>query len=172
METWIDKALSLGFTQAVALEGLSLHSEETFREYCAACPNQGQNWVCPPGCGTLAACGERLAGFDRGILLRSVTELEPPVPMETYAALGREHNLRLAKLLEELKGEGELLALTTGGCVFCDRCAYPEPCVRPEVKMESLSAFGIDVGKLSRDAGVDYSFREDRLYMTALVLRK
>jgi len=163
-------ALSTGFTEAVWLDGLTLECEERLRAYCnpEGCPNHGQNWVCPPGCGSLSECAERVGAFHQGLLLQTVSE--PGTPVEDYKKLNRTHNLRLRELIEKY-GEGmEIMALTSGGCVFCETCAYPEPCVKPSVRMNSLSAHGIDVGKLCERAGLDYSFRPDRVYFVALVL--
>jgi predicted metal-binding protein len=78
--------------------------------------------------------------------------------------------LRLKKLIDILGNEWDILPLTSGGCVFCDNCTYPAPCLKPDLRMNSLSAFGIDAGKLCEKAGLEYSFRSDRVYFVALVL--
>ncbi len=169
----IQKAMEAGFSRAVFLDSLTLDCREDLRAFCKpqTCPSHGQNWVCPPGCGTLDACREKAGRFSRGLLLQSVTDLTPPTAPQVYKTLNSQHNFRFRQLIEELSPwPGEVLPLTTGGCVFCDSCAYPEPCRRPQVKMESLSAFGIDVAALCREAGLDYSFREDRVYFTALLM--
>ena len=175
MIDFVDKAVALGFSEAVFLSGIYVECRPELRAYCNAeqCPNHGQNWVCPPGCGTLEECRERASGFHEGILLQSVSELEPPVGPEVYRGLNREHNLRFRELVEAVRqGGAEVLPLTSGGCVFCEQCCYPAACVRPEVKMESLSAFGIDVGNLCESAGLPFSFRDDMVYYTALLLIK
>ena len=175
MKEFLEKARSLGFSEAVFLDGLALECKPGLRAYCnpVQCPNHGQNWVCPPGCGTLDECRERARGFNKGILLQSVTELHPPTAPEAYRELNREHNLRFREFIESARpGLAEMLPLTTGGCVFCELCVYPEPCVKPDVKMESLSAFGIDVGELCAGAGLPYSFSEEAVYFTALLLVK
>jgi len=168
-------AISIGFTNAAWLEGLRLQCEVRLREYCnpEGCPNHGNNWVCPPGCGSLEECAEKIRGFGQGILLQSASAL-PLNPMdEDYKTRNREHNLRLQAFLEAHCGDFvDILALTSGGCVFCDACAFPAPCVKPSLRMNSLSAYGIDVGKLCEAAGMEYSFAPDRLYLVALVLVK
>ena len=80
------------------------------------------------------------------------------------------HNTRLRELIEEHCGGMDILALTSGGCIFCETCAYPAPCVKPGMRMNSLSAYGVDVGKLCETAGLEYSFRPDKVYYTALIL--
>ena len=163
--------VSLGFTNAVWLDNLHLECEARLREYCnpEGCPNHGANWVCPPGCGSLEECAERVGKYDGGILLQSVSELGV---IKDYKALNRKHNLRLREFIEKNCTDKDIMALTSGGCIFCEDCAYPEPCVKPDVRMNSLSAHGIDVGKLCEKAGLEYSFRLDRVYFVALVLMK
>ena len=166
------KALAIGFTNAVWLDDLTLECEPKLREYCnpEGCPNHGHNWVCPPGCGTLSECAEKAAKFSKGLLLQSVSEINPECP--DYKRLNRKHNLKLRKLIgNQCKGM-DILTLTSGGCIFCKCCAYPDPCVHPDKRMNSLSAYGIDVGKLCKKAGLEYSFRPDRVYYIALVLMK
>lgn len=168
---YVKLAEKLGFTHAVPLEELFLSSKQSIRDCCnpRQCPNYGSNWVCPPACGALEDCQKKLNTFHHGLLLQSVTDLTPPTAPEVYGRLNREHNLRLKALVEALM-PGRLLALTSGGCIFCESCAYPNPCIHPELKMESLSAYGINVGELCQQAGLPFSFREDRVYMTALLL--
>jgi len=171
----IDKALSIGFSDAAWLDDLKLQCEARLREYCnpEGCPNHGNNWVCPPGCGSLEECAEKVNKFDQGILLQSISELEPNPRDEDYKNLNREHNLRLQSFLEAFCDEfADILALTSGGCVFCEDCAFPEPCVKPNIRMNSLSAYGIDVGKLCEIGRLEYSFIPDKLYLVALVLVK
>ena len=174
MNELIDIAISAGFAKAVWLNGLKLECESRLRQLCNSkdCPNHGNNWVCPPGSGSLEECAEKVGGFCRGVLLQSVSELDQSsADFAVYKTLNREHNLRLREFIET-SGHGDILALTSGGCVFCESCAYPNPCVRPDVRMNSLSVCGIDVGKLCDMAGLEYSFRPDRVYYTALVLIK
>ena len=171
MNELVNAALSTGFIDAVWLDKLSLECEARLRAYCnpQGCPNHGNNWICPPGCGSLEECAERVSKYGRGILLRSVSELGI---RKNYKALNRKHNLRLREFIENNCAGMDIMALTSGGCIFCKTCAYPEPCVKPDTRMNSLSAHGIDVGKLCETAGLEYSFRPDRVYYVALVLIK
>jgi len=175
MKKYLSRAKTIGFSEAVYLPGLTVECKPELRAYCnpEQCPKHGLNWVCPPGCGTLEECREKAAGFHDGLLLQSVVKLTPPTEPETYSVLSREHNVRFREYIEAVKSEFEkILPLTTGGCVFCEQCSYPEPCTKPDVKMESLSAFGIDVGKLCETAGLQYSFTIETVYYTALLLVK
>ena len=90
IDDMVKKALDLVFTSAVWLDGLKLQCEECLRAYCnpESCPNHGNNWVCPPGCGSLSDCAEKVAEFDCGILLQSVSIIDQPTP--DYKGLNRE----------------------------------------------------------------------------------
>ena len=169
---FVDNALSSGFTNAAWLDNLNIECEARLREYCnpKGCPRHGNNWVCPPGSGSLEECAEKVSRFDKGLLLQSVSEIDTTAV--DYAVLNREHNLRLRCFLEEYCDGMDVLPLTSGGCIFCDVCAYPAPCNRPDLRMNSLSAYGIDVGKLCELAGLEYSFSRDRVYYVALILVK
>jgi len=175
MEDYLNKAMEIGFSKAVYLHDISIECLPEIRAYCnpEQCTKHGQNWVCPPGCGTIEECSEKALQFHKGLLLQSVTELDPPTEPEAYLDLNRKHNFRFKEYIEIINSEfTEILPLTTGGCIFCEQCSYPEPCIKPDVKMESLSAFGIDVGKLCKSAGLPYSFTPDFVYYTALLLLK
>jgi len=121
MNELITGALSAGFTNAVLLDELKLECEAGLRDYCnpKGCPNHGSNWVCPPGCGTLEECAEKVSRFEDGILLQSVSKLSPAA--KNYSSLNRKHNLRLRDFIEKNFGDVEILALTSGGCIFCEK---------------------------------------------------
>lgn len=173
MKNYVDKALELGFSEVKYLEDLSLECRADLRAYCMPeqCPLHGENWVCPPACGTLAECASRVQDFDRGFLLQSISKVKAPLVVERFQAINEEHNFRFKDFVEFVKEDFiKILPLTSGGCVFCESCSYPEPCIKPEIKMEALSAFGIDVGELCKTAGLDYSFRDDIVYLIALLL--
>jgi len=105
IEKYLNRAEALGFSGAVFLADLFLECKPELRAYCnpEQCRNHGQNWVCPPGCGTLDECREKASGFREGFLLQSATELDPPAEQEVYRALNREHNFRLREFIETVK---------------------------------------------------------------------
>ena len=74
MNTWIEKAKEMGFDTAVPLDPGILTAREDVRAMCAAdkCGAYGKNWTCPPACGTVEECQNRMRQYRRGILLQSV----------------------------------------------------------------------------------------------------
>ncbi len=74
MDKWVELALSCGFDKAVPLGIGTLQVRKDVRDMCAAdkCHAYDKNWTCPPNCGTLEECGERLRSYSLGILVQTV----------------------------------------------------------------------------------------------------
>ena len=160
-DKYISEALDLGFSYAVRLEDFQIVCEADIRAYCNAdqCRNYGSTWVCPPGCGTVEECQERADNYRTGIVLQTVGSI-PLVGMEAKLhSLQKAHNKKFLKLADAARRKGlDILPLTTGGCPICPSCTFPrDPCRSPDRKMHSLSAYGINVGKLCEAAGLEYS---------------
>lgn len=65
LEQWIAKAKEIGFSEAGALDASTLEAREDVREMCAEdrCHAYNHNWTCPPTCGTLAECQEKMRKY-------------------------------------------------------------------------------------------------------------
>lgn len=76
-ERYIVAALELGFSRAVFLPGLKLCCRPEIRMYCnpEQCQNYGTTWVCPPGCGSIEECQERVLGYRGGIVVQTVSKI-------------------------------------------------------------------------------------------------
>lgn len=94
MEQWIRIALEEGFTYAKELKMDTIELLPEVRKMCEnnTCRAYGKNWACPPACGTLEECGERLKGYSRGILLQTVGEIEDWMDFE--GMMEAEKNIR------------------------------------------------------------------------------
>lgn len=176
-EKYEGDALALGFSRAVLLENYQLEAEEKFRAYCNPdeCDRYGNTWVCPPGCSSVAEYRELFAAYKYALVLQTIVSDRHPSGGWGRVAVYRaekEHNQKLMQLAGLLKSDGyPCLALSTGGCILCDDCSFPaEPCLKPEERMHSLSAAGVDVEKLCRKAGLDFSFGESVIYYTACLV--
>ncbi len=169
-------ALDLGFSKAVLLENYQLEAEEKFRVYCNKdqCDRYGNSWVCPPGCGSVEDYQALFSKFNFALVLQTIlSDLPEKWNLDDIYKLEREHNERLLKLLNLVRQseDSQVLALTTGGCLLCEKCTFPqEPCSKPEIRMHSLSAAGIDVEKLCKKAGLDFSFNGSSVYYTACLV--
>ncbi|MDD6189528.1 MAG: DUF2284 domain-containing protein [Clostridiales bacterium] len=171
---YIQAAKNLGFADAVIVSTNLIACDEDIRALCVPdkCGNYGSGWICPPGCGSIEACRDVVAGYKSAIILQSVRENVDMSSGEEMLKITKEHNAMAMKLFKKIREEqGNAYLLTTGGCDLCEKCTFPdEPCRIPDKSRGSLSAFGINVSKLCEKAGMEFSFTPGILRMMACVL--
>ena len=173
MGNWAEKALELGFSAAGALNIATLEAREDVREMCAEdrCHAYGHNWTCPPECGTLAECAEKMRRYSRGILVQTVGHMQKDIDSRVYRETERRHmeNFRaFAAMMKEAYPDA--LCLGAGGCRICKKCAYPEPCRFPNKAYSSMESYGLFVTQVCRDNGLEYYHGPRTITYTACVL--
>ncbi len=171
---YISAALEMGFSVAGDVNTDFIECEEDIRALCAPdkCPNYGSGWICPPGCGSVENCRGIVQRYKNALLLQSISENVDMSRGEELQRLAETHNRLAAELFVRIRIEqGDAYLLTTGGCALCEKCSYPdEPCRFPDKNRGSLSAFGINVEKLCKKAGIEYSFIPSVVRLIACVL--
>ncbi len=173
MEKWIEIGKKCGFDQVYPLNVETLIPMSMVRDACAAdkCQAYGKNWTCPPNCGTLAECGERMHRCKWGILLQTVGTLEKRIDTRAYARIEQEHREHLMAFAGEIRKEyPDALCLGAGGCRVCAQCAYPEKCRFPEKAMSSMEGYGLFVTQVCRDNGAQYYYGPKTIAYSACVL--
>lgn len=173
MEKWIDAALAAGFTVAVPLHIALLQPRQTVRDMCASnqCRAYGKNWTCPPHCGTLEECAQRIGEYTHGILLQTVGKLEKTVDTRAYARIEQQHLQQFHTLALRIREEyPNALCLGSGGCRICSQCAWPSPCRFPEKACSSMEGYGLFVTQVCRDHGIAYYYGEKTIAYTACIL--
>ena len=172
-EYWAKKAKKVGFSTAYPIDISTLTPRADVREMCAAdkCGAYGKNWTCPPYCGTLAQCAEKLQTYGQGILVQTVGKLEKTIDTKGYRLTEEKHLTLLHTLYGELrKTHPAALCLGSGGCRICKKCAYPEPCRFPEDACSSMEGYGLFVSQVCRDNGAAYYHGEKTVTYTACIL--
>lgn len=173
MEKWIVLAGELGFTRAGPLDTGTLKPMQMVRDACAAdkCRAYGRNWTCPPACGTLAQCAEKMASFRRGILLQTVGQTSKRIDTRACRETEERHLGQFHEFCRMLRREyPDALCLGAGGCRVCGVCAYPEPCRFPEQAVSSMEGYGLFVTQVCRDNGMNYYHGPNTITYTACVL--
>lgn len=173
IEEWSAYAKDLGFSEAAPLDPRRLIPREEVRAMCAAdkCHAYGKNWTCPPVCGSLEACTEKIKACRTGILLQTVGKLEDSFDVEAMMDTEKDHCARFHALADQAHSlESGALCLGTGGCRICMACAYPEPCRFPERACASMEGYGLVVSEACDSAGVLYYHGKDTITYTACVL--
>lgn len=173
MTNWLEKAKELGFDTAAPLAPATLVAREAVRDMCAAdrCKAYGRNWTCPPACGDLAQCQEKMGKYQRGILLQTVGILSKLIDSKGYAAAMEKHTKQFRRFAEEIRKEyPDALCLGAGACTVCAECAFPEPCRFPEKAISSMEAYGLFVTQVCRDNNVAYYYGPKTIAYTGCVL--
>ena len=173
VETVIAMALEAGFDHAAFLDPAKLAVREDVRQMCAAdkCRAYGKNWTCPPYCGTLEECGERLHGFSRGVLVQTVGKLEKTIDTRGYRRTEQRHLKQFAGFCQRVRAvDPGALCLGSGGCRVCEKCAWPEKCRQPDRACSSMEGYGLFVTQVCRDSGLAYHYGEKTVTYTACIL--
>lgn len=173
VQKWIDTALKLGFSAAVSVNCDALRPRQDVRDMCRAdlCRAYDKNWSCPPHCGSLEECGEKIGHYSRGILLQTVGQLNKVIDTKGYRAAEQYHLELFYAFCREIRKEyPQALCLGTGGCRICESCAYPAPCRFPDWACSSMEGYGLFVTDVCREHGVPYYNGEKTVTYTACVL--
>lgn len=163
----------MGFDAAAVLDTKTLIARDDIRSMCAAdkCGAYGKNWTCPPACGSLEECQEKMHRYEHGILLQSVGRMTKAIDSRCYRETERRHMKNFYAFAEEIRKEyPDALCLGAGGCRICKQCAYPEECRFPEKAMSSMEGYGLFVTQVCRDAGLPYHYGDRTITYTACVL--
>ena len=173
VEEMMDLAKEIGFETVAPLNVATLHSMEEVRNMCAAntCHAYGSNWSCPPACGTIAQCAEKMSKYTRGVLVQTIGELEDSWDFEGIQEAAENHGKRFREAVLRLHKEGvEALCLTAGACPICEKCAFPEPCRFPDKAISSMEAYGLLVNQVCTDNGIPYNHGSDKMAYTGCLL--
>ncbi len=168
------EGLKAGFTHVALLDCSTMEVKQEVRDMCSSgqCKMYGTNWACPPACGTLEECQERIAAFRQGLLVQTVGELEDELDGEGMMEAQVRHKENFARFLAVLRQEyPDLLALGAGSCTVCAKCSYPDaPCRFPEKSVSSVESYGILVLQLCKDNHLEYYYGQDHIAYTSCYL--
>ena len=167
-------AADFGFTAWGELDMSTLEFKPEVRDMCEAntCGQWNRTWACPPACGTLEEMRERVKAYRTGILVQTVGQMEDSFDVETMMETAANHKKNFDALWDELRKEYPgLMAMGTGGCSRCQKCAYPdEPCRFPDKLWPSIEGYGFLVSALAKQAGIPYTGKPTELRYFGAVL--
>lgn len=163
-------ASQAGFTCMGPLDPRTIELKELVRQMCTKCHVYDKRWSCPPGCGTLDACRERVAAYHQGILVQTVGQLEDEFDGEGMMEAQQLHKAHF-EALHKLLGAQNVLALGAGSCMVCKVCSYPdEACRFPERMVSSMEAYGMEVAQICRANDMPYNHGKNTIAYTSCVL--
>lgn len=161
-EKIIELAKELGFSRAAPLDCCTIELRPEVRKMCEAntCHMYGKCWSCPPGCGSLEDCRQKIAKYRYGILVQTTGQLEDDLDGETMMeteALHKEHFYAFERILR--KQYPDMLAIGAGCCTKCPKCTYPDkPCRFPKEAFSSMEAYGMVVTQICQANGMAYYY--------------
>ncbi len=167
-------AKECGFTHTALLDCSTIRLLPEVRAMCASdkCHQYDANWACPPGCGTLEECEERIRKYQWGILVQTVGQLEDSLDFEGMKETEAAHKESFLKMDEILQKQAPgRLPLGTGCCSVCKNCTYPDaPCRFPEKSVSSMEAYGMLVTQVCQDNRLSYYYGSGTIAYTACFL--
>ena len=164
MQKNIDIALECGFSHSGELDASTLVVKQEVRDMCAVntCGQYDKNWACPPGCGSLEDCGNKLKKYKRGIIVQTTKQLEDSMDFEGLEELGKEHEANFKRAIDkftELYADKDILILGTGSCNICKECTYPDKeCRFPQKRISSMEAYGLVVNEVCKANNIPYNY--------------
>lgn len=162
-----DIALSCGFTHVGNLDANLIELRDEVRAACEEnkCNAYGTNWSCPPACGTLSQCRERLANYSKGLILQTTADLEDSFDFETMTETAEKHEKAISDFsLKMSELYPQAMVLGAGACTRCKKCTYPDQeCRFPEKMISSMEAYGIVVSDICKANDIPYYYGPNTL---------
>lgn len=169
-------AKAAGFTAWAPLDVGTIELKDQVRDMCAVntCGQYGKRWSCPPGCGTLEECAQRLRQCSHGILVQTTGDIEDGFDFEAIMEIEQDHKAHFADMYAALqRAEAKTLAIGAGCCTQCAKCTYPdEPCRFPEKMISSMEAYGMLVLEVCKANGLQYYYGPETMTYTSCFLLK
>lgn len=167
-------ALSCGFSHVGDLDVETIVLRKEARDACAVnkCHAYGKSWSCPPGCGTLDECAEKLHHFRKGLIVQTTGALEDSLDYEAMMALRDTHVVSFDKfgtlVRERYPG---CMAMGDGGCKNCTECTYPDnPCRFPDKMPSNMEAYGMIVSEVCAKNNINYYYGPGTLTYVGCIL--
>jgi predicted metal-binding protein len=146
-ESLIDRAIELGAVEAKIIDTAQIvFDPRSFLKCRFGCNRWGRFWTCPPHLSV--STEEFMKAFER---YRKAIVLKTSDPKS-----GQEIGLRIEK--EAMLSYGCIFAFSMFLCVQCEKCAYPDPCLFPQMARPAMDAYGIDIAKTLEPLGFKVKF--------------
>ena len=169
-------AFEIGFTHAAPLNAAALRALPEVRAMCESdrCRRYGKSWSCPPGCGSLQECAERMRSYSGGVLVQTTAALKDEFDIESMGIVQELHKKRFLTLSRQARLlYPDCLPLTAGSCSICRSCTYPDkPCRFPGKMLSSMEAYGLLVSDVCKQSGLAYYYGPLTLTYSACILTK
>lgn len=169
-------AADAGFTAWGPLDVSTIELKQEVRDMCVAntCGRYEKCWSCPPGCGSVEECEQRIQGYTHGILVQTYGDIEDGFDFEAIMEIEEEHKNHFQQMYAKLRElKADTLAIGAGACTVCKTCTYPDaPCRFPEKMVSSMEAYGMLVLEVCKKNNLTYYYGPDKMAYTSCFLLK
>ncbi|MCR5537917.1 MAG: DUF2115 family protein [Lachnospiraceae bacterium] len=157
----LKEAFAAGIQNAGVVTSDRLEFYEKVRRLCdrSACRFQGTTWACPPAVGTLDECREKVAPYEKMLLISTPFLLSDLLDFRELDYTSRDFHVITQDLGARLRPLlGDFFMMSNESCIECEKCTYPNaPCRYPERLQPSIEGFGFLVAELAKKAGIPYT---------------
>ncbi len=170
----IDILKDCEFDTVAVLDVSTLKALPEVRQMCEVntCGAYNKRWSCPPGCGSIEDCEQKMKKFSYGILVQTVGDIEDSLDWEGIMEVKSLHDKRFINGTKKLREKlSDMLALGDGSCSLCKDCTYPDkPCRFPDIQSASMEAFGLFVSDICRKNNIAYNYGPGKMCYTGCYL--
>lgn len=156
------------------VEPESLEFSDRVRWICQhECTMYNTTWACPPGVGTVEECRKKCLGYNKCLLISTVTEVADISDLQGTLATRTDHEAITDQVGELLRALGaEPYILSTEACAICKRCAYLDglPCRFPEKMHPCVESQGINIIPTLEENGLDFQYGSNVVTWVSLLL--
>ena len=128
------------------------------------CPMYGKTWACPPGVGTVSHCKAKCLGYEKCLMISTITEVADITNIEETLATRGDHEDVTNQVAQLLKEQGiEPYILSTEACAICERCAIldGQPCRFPEKMHPCVESHGINIIPTLESCGLEFQYGDN-----------
>lgn len=137
------------------------------------CAMYGKSWACPPGVGTVEECKKKCLGYEKALLISTLTEVSDIGDLEATLATRRDHETITDQVGDILRENGvEPYILSTEACAICGRCAILDgkPCRHPEKMHPCVESQGINIIPTLEENGLEFQYGQNTVTWVSLLL--
>lgn len=164
----IEIAEEAGFVKAAVMSTGDLVFVHEFRTFCEqnACGNYGNNYGCPPYCGTPKEMENKVMEYRRAIVFQSRTSVEDIFDDSETKKLKKMHTNMTLRAMENLKNAGlqmDGFPVMCGPCNYCNTCRIQEqkPCNHEKMCFSCLSAYCVDAAQMAKYCEMEMQWNGD-----------
>lgn len=171
------QAEKLGFAKMKFIKTDALEFNYEFRQFCEMndCGNYGNNYACPPLCGTPEEMEQKVRKYEHALVFQSRTLVQNIFDAAETKIIKKMHTGKTLRAVEALKKQGlpeDGRFIMCGPCNFCDECKAKdkEPCVNDKMRFSCLSAYCIDAVKMAEHCNMSMEWNGNIVSFFSLYL--